>query len=96
MLAGIIAIAIFMLFWNARRFMDNSFFLFIGIACLFIGILDVMHVLTYKGTSVFANMNGDESIQLKTAGRWIAGLSILVAPLFFRLEAQADSHSACL
>ena len=84
LLAGAVAVAVFMLFWNARRFMDNSFFLFIGIACLFTGILDVMHVLTYRGTSVFPNMNGDESIQLKTAGRWIAGLSFLVAPLFLR------------
>ena len=58
--------------------------MFIGIACLFMGILDVMHVLTYEGTSVFAGMSGDESFQLETAGCWIAGLSILVAPLFFR------------
>ncbi len=83
-LAAIVAVAVFMLFWNARRFMGNSFFLFIGIACLFTGILDLMHVLTYRGTSVFPGMNGDESIQLKTAGRWIAGLSFLVAPLFLR------------
>jgi len=82
--AVVIATAVFMLFWNARRFLDNGFFLFVGIACLFTGILDLMHVLTYQGVSVFPKAGGDESIQLKTAGRWIAGLSFIVAPLFLR------------
>ncbi len=83
--------AVFMLFWNSRRFLDNGFFLFIGIACLFGGIFDLMHVLTYQGMSVFPGTNGDESIQLKTAGRWIVGLSFLAAPLFLhhRLKAPA-------
>ena len=82
--ATVVACAVFMLFWNARRFLDNGFFLFIGIACLFAGILDLLHVLTYHGTSVFPGVGGDESLQLKTAGRWIASLSFLVAPLFLR------------
>ena len=82
--AAFVACAVFMLFWNARRFLDNGFFLFIGIACLFAGIFDLLHVLTYRGMSVFPGLGGDESLQLKTAGRWIASLSFLVSPLFFR------------
>jgi PAS domain S-box-containing protein len=84
LLGASVAIAVFMLFWNARRSMNDNFFLFIGIACLFTGILDVMHVLTYQGTTVFPNMSGDESVQFKTAGRWVAAVSFLIAPLFLR------------
>ena len=80
----VVACAIFILFWNTRRYLDNGFFLFIGIACLFAGICDLMHVLTYQGISVIPGTGGDESIQFKTAGRWIAGLSFLAAPLFLR------------
>jgi PAS domain S-box-containing protein len=80
----IVACSIFMLFWNARRFLSNGFFLFIGIACFVGGIFDLMHVLTFKGMSVFVGIAGDDSIQLKTAGRWIVSFSFLLAPLFLR------------
>ncbi len=82
--AAVVACSVFMLFWNARRFLGNGFFLFIGIACLFAGIFDLLHLWTYQGTSVVPGLDGDESIQLKTAGRWIASLSFLVSPFFFR------------
>lgn len=82
--AVIVACAVFILFWNTRRFLDNGFFLFIGIACLFAGMFDLMHALSYQGISVFSGNSGDESVQLKTAGRWLASLSFLIAPLFFR------------
>jgi hypothetical protein len=35
-----VAIGIFMLAWNSRPFLDNSYLLFLGIAYLFIGALD--------------------------------------------------------
>jgi PAS domain S-box-containing protein len=82
--AVIVASSVFMLFWNSRRFLDNGFFLFLGIACLFAGLLDLAHALTYQEMSVLPGAGGDNSIQLKTAGRWIAGLSFLIAPLFLR------------
>ena len=82
--AVVVACGIFMLFWNARRFLNNGFFLFIGIVCFVGGMFDLMHVLTFKGTSVFVGIAGDDSIQLKTAGRWIVSFSFLLAPLFLR------------
>ena len=82
--AVVVGCAVFVLFWNTRRYLDNGFFLFLGIACLFSGILDLMHVLTHPGMSVIPGTGGGESIQFKTAGRWIAGLSFLAAPLFLR------------
>ncbi len=38
----VVAIGIFMLAWNSRRFLDNSYLLFLGIAYLFIGALDAL------------------------------------------------------
>ena len=41
----VIVCGIFMLAWNTRRFMANNYFLFVGIAYLFIGGLDWVHAL---------------------------------------------------
>ena len=48
------AFGIFMLAWNGRRFLDNNYLLFIGIAYLFVGMIDILHTLAYKGMGVFA------------------------------------------
>ena len=82
--SAIVACAVFMLFWNTRRFANNGFFLFIGIACLFAGVFDLLHAFTFNGMSVLPNALADESLQLKTAGRWMASFSFLIAPLFLR------------
>ena len=45
----VVAVGVFMLTWNARRFMDNHFFLFLGIAYLFVGVIDSLHALAFDG-----------------------------------------------
>ncbi|MEK6698478.1 MAG: MASE3 domain-containing protein [Nitrospirota bacterium] len=50
----VVAFGIFMLAWNSRRFLDNNALLFIGIAYLFVGMIDILHTLAYKGMGVFA------------------------------------------
>ena len=37
----VIAIAVFAIFWNTRRFFENGFYLVIGFGCLFAGLLDL-------------------------------------------------------
>ncbi|MGA2033664.1 MAG: MASE3 domain-containing protein [Thermoguttaceae bacterium] len=83
-LTTIVACAVFMLFWNARRFLDDGFFLFLGIACLCGGLCDLFHVLSYPGVSQVPGWGANESLQVKTAGRWIVSLSFVVAPLLVR------------
>ncbi len=82
--AAIISCAVFIFFWNTRRYLDNGFFLFIAVMCLVAGALDLTHALAYPGVSILPGTTGNESIQAKTAGRWICSLSFLVAPLFLR------------
>ncbi len=50
----LVAFAIFIFFWNARRFLDNNYYLFIGIAFIFVGGIDLLHTLAYPGMGVFA------------------------------------------
>jgi PAS domain S-box-containing protein len=78
----VVACAIFMLVWNARRFLDNTYLLFIGIAYLFIGGLDLIHTLAYKGMGVFQGSGTNLAAQLWIAARYVEGLSLLIAPFF--------------
>ena len=80
----VVASMAFALFWNTRRVQDNGFYLFIAIACMVGGCLDLAHALTYQGINILPGTTGDNSIQAKTAGRLIVSLSFCIAPLFLR------------
>ena len=75
----VVAVGIFMLTWNARRFIDNHYFLFLGIAYLFVGIIDCIHTLKFDG--VFGS-GRNFYIQFWYAARILQGVSLVVAPGF--------------
>ncbi len=78
----VVACAVFVVAWNSRRFLDNNYLLFIGIASLFVAGLDLAHTLAYKGMGVFPGYGSNLATQLWIAGRYVQSLSLLVAPLF--------------
>jgi signal transduction histidine kinase len=78
----VIAFAIFVIAWNSRRIMDNSYLLFIGIACLFVGGVDLLHTLAYSGMGVFPEHGGNLATQLWIATRYMLSFSLFAA-LFF-------------
>jgi len=80
MFSVVVAIGIFMLTWNARRFLDNHFFLFLGVAYLFVGIIDSLHALAFDGWIGDGNRNID--MQLWYAARYLQGVSLVIAPWF--------------
>ena len=85
-----IAIGIFMLAWNSRQFMDNSYLLFLGIAYLFIGALDTLHTLAYEGMGVFEGHKTNLPTQLWIVARYMESLSLLIAPLLFGKKLRAN------
>jgi signal transduction histidine kinase len=78
----VITFAIFAIAWNSRRMMDSGYFLFIGIACLFVGGVDLLHTLAYKGMGVFPEYGANLATQLWIATRYMLSFSFLAA-LFF-------------
>lgn len=77
-----VAVAIFMLAWNARRFMDNDLFLWIGIGYLCVGSIDLVHTLAYTGMGVFPGGGTNLPAQLWIAARYMQALTLLIAPVF--------------
>jgi len=80
----VIACGVFMLIWNSRRFVDNDFFIVVGVGFLFVGGLDFIHLLAYKGVGVFGNINSDLSVQLWLAARFVEAGTLVAAPFFTR------------
>ena len=78
----VIAFAIFAIAWNSRRIMDNSYLLFIGIACLFVSGGDLLHTLAYSGMGVFPEHGGNLATQLWIATRYMLSCSLFAALLF--------------
>lgn len=80
----VIAFSIFVIALNSRRFIENRYLLFMGIAFLFTGIIDLAHMLSYKGMGVFTGYDATLSSQLWIAARYMQASAFLAAPLFLQ------------
>ncbi len=81
----VIIFAVFMFTWNTRKYMRNNYLLFIGIAFIFFGFIDLLHTFTYKGINIFflpeKNITNYPT-QLWVAARYMQSISLLIAPFF--------------
>jgi len=78
----VIAFSLFLIVWNARESIQNKSLLFLGIAYLFVGLIDLVHTLAYKGMGVFPEFTSNLPTQLWIGARYLESFSLLGAPLF--------------
>ena len=78
-----VAFGIFMTAWNSGRFLKNNYLIFLGIAYLFVGGIDLLHTLAYKGMNIFYGYDANLPTQLWISARYVESISLLIAPLFF-------------
>lgn len=79
-----IAWSLFILVWNTRHLTENKAIVFIGIAYLFVGLIDLVHTLSFKGMNVMAaDLGANPATQLWIAGRLVESISLLLFPLLF-------------
>lgn len=72
----VIACAVFMISWNAREQIENSYLVNLGIAYLFIGIIDFFHMLSYTGMNIFTDYDYYAN-QLWIGARYLESLTLL-------------------
>ncbi len=87
-----VAFALFLIAWNSKQDLKNnyiSFVTFLGISYLFIGILDLLHTLAYKGMPIFTDYDYYAN-QLWIAARYFESISFLVAFLFIKKERKCN------
>jgi PAS domain S-box-containing protein len=87
----VIGVTLFIVAWNLRRTITNHYILFIGIAYLFVAVLDTFHTLSYKGMGVFAINSADTATQLWIAARFLQCASLLAAPYFLKRKLNSEA-----
>ena len=75
-----IACGVFLVAWNSRRSLGNSYLLYVATAYVFAAALDVLHLLSYRGMGVFPGFDANVPTQLWVAARYFQSLALLAAP----------------
>ncbi len=77
-IAGVVA-------WQSHVFSRNGFLLYLGCGYIWIGGLDLVHLVTYRGADfLVATESDDTTLQIWIGARFLEALLILSAPLFLR------------
>ena len=95
MFSIVVSLGIFAFAWNTRRLNRVDFLVFLGIACLFCGFVDLLHTLSYKGMGVFRGFDANLPTQLWIAGRGLLSVSFLLAPFFIRHKLRYSLAIIC-
>ena len=74
--------------WNTRHLSTNHFLLFIGVGYAFIGGVDLLHTLAYRGMGVFHDPGSNLATQLWVVARYLEALTLLTAPVFLTMRAR--------
>ena len=91
----IISFIMFTLAWSTKSYTKNHFLIFLACGYLWIGFLDLIHTLVYKGMGVFVEGSGNLSTQFWLAARYLEALLLLSAP-FVAIRKQKEYLSITL
>lgn len=78
-LAGLFALA-----WHTRHWATNSFLGVIGTAAIFVGSLELLHTIGYKGIGIFPENDGNLATQLWVAFRYLEATAFLIGVMAVR------------
>ena len=76
-----VATIVFIIAWNCSRFLKNQYLLVVGIAYLFVGGLDLLHTLSYRGIDIFSDYDYYTN-QLWIAARFLESVTLLIGFFF--------------
>lgn len=74
----VVACTVFVITWNSLGYIKNPYLKTVGISYLFIGVLDLLHTLSYKGMPIFVDYDYYAN-QLWIAARYVESITLLTA-----------------
>jgi len=86
----VLMFTMFAFVWFTRVFSPNNFLMFLGCGLVWIGGLDLIHTLVYKGMNVFTEGNGNLAVQFWVSARGSEALLLFLAP--FAAARQLNAH----
>ncbi|CAK8712761.1 histidine kinase [Candidatus Electrothrix laxa] len=79
----VVAIIMFVVTWYTYTFSKNNFLMYLGCGYIWIALLNLFHILIYKGMAVFSiSVSGNPATQFWLASRFLEALLLLTAPVF--------------
>jgi PAS domain S-box-containing protein len=90
-----VAIGTFMVVWNSRRFIENHYFLLLGISSLPVAVLDLLHTLACNEMGIFPDYGANLPAQFWVAARYLQSGSLLIAPLFIGRRLRPYAVHTC-
>ncbi|MBP1754809.1 MAG: putative response regulator pleD [Firmicutes bacterium] len=84
-----IAFTVFLLTWNSMEYIKNKYLIIVGIAYLFIGVLDLFHTMSYKGMQIFRDYDYYAN-QLWIAARYFESIVIVVSCVYIKSKKQIN------
>lgn len=87
----VVGASIFIVAWNSKKYIRNPYLLFVGIAYLFIALLDMLHTLSYKGMALFTDYDYYAN-QLWIGARYMESVTLLLAFIFLRSGKVPRAH----
>lgn len=79
-----IAILTTVIAWQMYPFTRNNYLMYLGAGYFWIGILDLMHTLNYKGMNMFADGGSNTAVQIWIGTRYLEALLLVSAPWFLK------------
>ena len=84
-----VALSMFMIAWNSKNYISNPYLLFIGIAYLFIALLDLLHTLSYPGMNIFTDYDYYAN-QLWIGARYLESITLVIAFVFLSKKSKPN------
>lgn len=85
-----IAILTFVVAWSMYPFTRNNYLMFLGVGYFWIGILDLLHAMAYKGMQVMDGGGANMAVQYWIGTRYLEALLLLSAPWFLSHELKRN------
>ena len=86
----IIAGGIFVIGWNSRKQIDNSYFLVMAVAFIFIGFLDLIHTLAYTGMGIFIEYDSNLPTSLWIATRYFQATTYILGMVLINKKVNSN------
>ncbi len=81
-LAIVVAITIFIIGWNTRKFSRNNMIIILAAGYLAVGSLDMLHTLAFSGMGVFPQHDSNLPTQFWIAARYVEGIAVFLGALY--------------
>ena len=90
-----VAILTAVIAWQMYPFTRNNYLMYLGAGYFWIGVLDLMHTLTYKGMNIVAGGDANTAIQIWIGTRYLEAILLLTAPWFLKHTFNRNKGFVC-